>query len=690
MTLAANDGSSRARRWLLGAALVLLLALAYAPAFRGDFLWDDDLHVTANPTIVGPLGLKEIWTTARANYFPLVLTNFWLQHAAWGVNPVGYHLVTFGCHVLAALLLWRVLRQLRVAGAWLGAALWALHPVQAESVAWICELKNTQSAVFFLAAISLWLRPVNESRLGDRARYTLALGCALLAVLSKPSTVMLPVVLALGSWWERRQLTRRDAIRLAPFFALSALAAGWTIWEQKFHSGAQGEAWNQSLVERGLIAGRAVWFYLGKLAWPSPLAFIYPRWIIDAANPLAYLPPLAIVAGLVGLWRVRARPAAAAGVFAAASFVALLFPVLGFFNVFFFRYAFVADHFQYLASMAPLALAGAALAKFATRGFTVAATTLVLAATLLTAQEARGYLNRETLWRTTLAHNPRAPMPWAQLGSELERKGRPTEALACYRRALDIDPKHPEALNHVGVIYLLGGRTDDAIAEFQRAIAARPDYPEAHTNLGIALLRSGHAAEARPHFEAALRAWPEGVEAYINLGNALAELDQWPEAVARYEEAQRLQPDYPGLNARLAYACDGLGHALFAEGRVDDAIVQYRRALQLDPTLATAHNNLGAAFAQQGDVATGLVEFDEAARLDPANFNAQLNRGSALAVLGRLPEARDALERAVQLQPDSVRAHDYLARILGALGDEAGARRHADAAARLQQATPKP
>ena len=156
-----------ARPWVRGLVLAIVVVVAYLGAIRGEFLWDDDLHVTANPTIIGPLGLKEIWTTAAANYFPLVLTNFWVQHALWGLEPLGYHLVTLACHALSAVLLWRVLVQLRVRGAWLGAALWALHPVQVESVAWICELKNTQSAVFFLAAILSWLRWQEVGRVSD-------------------------------------------------------------------------------------------------------------------------------------------------------------------------------------------------------------------------------------------------------------------------------------------------------------------------------------------------------------------------------------------------------------------------------------------------------------------------------------------------------------------------------------------
>ena len=293
---------SPVRRWLPGAMLALLLVLVYQRALVGEFLWDDEMHVAANPTIVGQLGLKEIWTTAAANYFPLVLTNLWLQHALWGLQPFGYHVVTLACHALCAILLWRLLLALDVPGAWLGAALWALHPVQVESVAWISELKNTQSGVFFLLSIlcfAHWLKATESA--GGRRFYALALFCALLALLSKPSTVMLPVALALIVWWRRGALRLRDAVWLAPFFALSALASGWAIWEQKFHSGALGAEWSQTFVERLALSGKIVWFYLGKLLWPHPLTFIYARWE-TAATPLAFLPLAAMLAGLAVLW----------------------------------------------------------------------------------------------------------------------------------------------------------------------------------------------------------------------------------------------------------------------------------------------------------------------------------------------------------------------------------------------------
>ena len=190
------------RHWFMAAAIVAAIVLTYLPVWQAGFIWDDDAHVTNNPTIIGPLGLKEIWTSAKANYFPLTMTSFWVQHALWGLEPWPYHAVSVGCHALGAVLLFLVLRRLQVPGAALGAALWALHPVQVESVAWISELKNTQSGVFHFLSVWFFLRWLQERPSPSwRNEYWLALACAVLAVLSKTSTVMLPVVLGLVWWW---------------------------------------------------------------------------------------------------------------------------------------------------------------------------------------------------------------------------------------------------------------------------------------------------------------------------------------------------------------------------------------------------------------------------------------------------------------------------------------------------------
>ncbi len=655
----------------------MALVVSYWFALRGDFLWDDDLHVTANPTIIGPLGLKEIWTTARANYFPLVLTNFWVQHAVWGLNPVGYHLVTLACHALAALLLWRVLLQLRVPGAWLGAALWALHPVQVESVAWICELKNTQSAVFFLAAILCWLEwlevgrvfspPSNDEKPSEgglkprptarlaTAPYALALLCALLAILSKPSTVMLPVALGLCAWWMRGRIAWRDLWPLVPFFVLAALAAGWTIWEQKHHSGAIGPEWSQTLPERVAIAGRALWFYLGKLAWPDPLIFIYPRWEIRSDAIIAFAAPGAALAAFgVLLWRSRdgrLRPA----LFAATYFAALLFPVLGFFSVYFFRYSFVGDHFQYLASMGPLALAGAVLARLRPRALTAVATGVMVAFVALTARQTRAYANNEALWRHTLEHNPGAFMARANLGDTLMRASRYEEAIAQYRHALALRPDDAPALNDLGNLLVITGRAAEALPCFERSLALRPDVAETHSNLGNALRDLGRSAEAIAHFRRALEISPDYPAALNNLGIELALAERHAEAATHFEAALRLKPNDAKTRDNLVRALHRQGAALVSGQRWREAVVVFQRAVQLTPEAAPLQAALAVALAQADRLAEAVPVFEAALRLDARSAELHDNFGQVLGALGRRREAFDHQEEAARLRREAPR-----------------------------------
>jgi Flp pilus assembly protein TadD len=655
--------------------LLALLAAAYAPSLRGGFLWDDDLHITANPTIVGPLGLKEIWTTARANYFPLVLTSFKAQHALWGLEPLGYRVVTLACHALAALLLWRVLLRLRVPpfGAWLGAALWALHPVQVESVAWICELKNTQSAVFFLAAILCWLRWLEVGRVCDppsgatrtseggsrnrpaarfaSAPYFLALLCAALAILSKPSAVMLPVALALCTGWQRGRFAWRDLVPLAPFLALSALAAGWTIWEQKYNSGALGPEWAQTFPERLALAGRAVWFYLGKLAWPEPLIFIYPRWTLAAGLDVGHVGLVAIAATLaIFAWR-RWHAATVAALF----FGALLFPVLGFFSVYFFRYSFVGDHFQYLASMGPLALLGAGLARRPRRAVLAAGGALVAACALLTARQVPAYLSNEALWRHTLARNPGAFMAWANLGDTLRLAGRAADAMAAYRSALALRPADAPVLNDLGNLLVLDRRPAEAAPLFERALVSRPGYAEAHANFGNALRDLGRGVEATAQFRRALELEPAHGPAHNNLGIQLAETGDFAAAATHFEAALRAAPGDVKTRDNLVRALHRQAAPMLAARRWPDAIAVLQRAADLSPDFAPARATLAVALAQDGRLADSVPHFEAAVRLIPREPEVRENFGQVLGALGRRREALEHLEEGARLRRETPR-----------------------------------
>jgi tetratricopeptide (TPR) repeat protein len=560
--------------------------------WNAGFIWDDDLNLTQNPCIVGPLGFANIWTSGSADYYPLALTSLWVGHAFWGLDPLPFHLLNLAVHIASAILLWRVLLQLAVPGAWLGAALWALHPVQVESAAWVCEIKNTQSCFFYLLTIFFFLKWLDAGvdAAGQRTLrrdYLLALLCAVLAILSKTSTVMLPVVLGLCWWWREKRWRPAHLLWLMPLLAVSLAAAGWTIWEQKFHSHAAGAEWNQSWPERIAIAGNVIWFYLGKLIWPHPLIFIYPRWQINPSQPLSYLPALAALAGLFFLWWKRNGPLRPV-FFAAAYFVISLFPVLGFFDIYFFRFSFVADHFQYLASIGPLALAGAGLALaldfFERKSPRIKAPVclgLLLVMGGLTWSQCRMYHDMETLWRTTLAKNPTCPMANYNLGVLLMDAGRNTEAEAQYRHTIAVDPDYAEAHYNLGVLLMQTGRTAEAEQQYVQAFTIKPDYAEPHNNLGMLRMQAHRLPEAIEQYGLALKLNPSDAPAHVNLGNAFIQTGRLPEAQAQYEQALNINPN----DAAAHY---DLGSILLQTGHLTEATQQYEEALRIKPDFVQA------------------------------------------------------------------------------------------------------
>ena len=591
---------SRAWRWSL--LLVAITILAYAPAWNAGFIWDDDDHLTQNRCIVGPLGLKHIWTSGGAVYYPLVLTSFWLLHKFVGLNPLPYHLLNIFLHAGAAVLLWGVLRQLHVRGAWLGAALWALHPVMVQSVAWITELKNTQSCFFYLLSILFFVKADSaESQPEQRRwRFSLSLVFFAMAITSKPSTVMLPVVLALCLWWLRVKIRQRLVV-LAPFFFLSAAASVWTIWEQKFVSGALGPEWVQTWPQRLAIAGMDVWFYLGKIVWPTPLIFIYPRWKIDRVHLTTFLPMLTALGGLFFLWWKRngtLRPV----FFGVAYFVVSLFPVLGFFNVYFFRYSFVSDHFQYLASIGPFALGASGItiglgflgkAKLWLKPALSGALLLTLG--ILTWRQAETYRDIETLWRTTIARNSNCSM----------------------------------AHHNLSGVLLAKGQTDQAIAHSQKALRLRPDAPELNARLAEALCEKGEIDEAIAYCQKALKIEPNYAGAHTDLGNAFRKKGQFHDAIAEYQKAIQLDPLDAAPYNNLAWLLATCSDLSLRNG--EKAVALARQADRLsggqDPLIL---HNLATAYRQCGELPKAIETAKEAMRLAKAKGNAALAE-----VLGR-------------------------------------------------------
>jgi tetratricopeptide (TPR) repeat protein len=551
--------------WLWGLILMLAVILAYMPVWQAGFIWDDSVVLTANPCIVGPLGLKEIWTTSAADICPLTLTTFWIEHALWGLGPLPYHLVNLLLHGASAVLLWRVLRGLRVQGAWLGAALWALHPVAVESVAWITEMKNTESSLFFLLTILFFVRWLRAKELGRRSggswNYALTLLFAALAMASKSSAVILPVVLCLCAWWMEHRWNWRNLARVAPIFLMSIAASALSIWTQGLQLATVTDPqWVRTWPERPATAGSALWFYLGKLLWPHPLITIYPRWQIDAGQWVSYLPLLAVIVILSIFWFKR-ELWSRAWFFAFAYFMAALLPALGLIDNFIFSFSLVFDHLQYLASMGPLALAGAGLARFSDivipkrpllqSGLCAG---LLLFLGMASWQRTGVYESQETLWTDTLAKNPNCWVGQYNLGIVFLQKGQVDKALEDFQNAVEINPNYLEAHSNLGLALLQEGQMDEAVAHFKKASEIAPNSLTTHYNLGVALFKNGELDEAVAQYRKALEINPNSLETHYNLGLIFFKKRQLDEAITQFLEVLRLKPGFSPAQDYLARA----------------------------------------------------------------------------------------------------------------------------------------
>jgi tetratricopeptide (TPR) repeat protein len=602
-----SPGSAASRAPIAG-LLVLITVLAYLPALRNGFVWDDDHYVTDNLELRTPAGLASIWFTPTSashlyhQYYPLVHTTYWLEYQLWALDPLGYHLVNVLLHALCSVLLWRVLTALQVPGALFAALVFAVHPVQVESVAWITERKNVLSGVFQLASGLAWLRfaGLDAQRKDAEGRwhwYWAALALFAGALLSKTVACTLPVAALILLWWKRGRVRLRDAALLVPFVVLGLALGLTTVWLEQTSVGAVGAEWDLSLAERVLVAARALWFYAAKLAWPSRLTFIYPRWDIAVGVWWQWMFVAASLAALVALWLARRRvgrgPLAAALIF-----VVTLSPALGFVNVYPMRYSFVADHFQYLASASPIAL-GAAAAAWAARRSSfplqaiLAATVLVLLGTLTWRQEL-AYENSDTLWQDTLAKNPQCWLAHNNLGQSLAQRGMLQEAIGHFEQSLRFNPRYDNAHNNLGTAQIRTGHLDDGIGHLEQALLINPRYAEAHSNLGNALMLSGKPELALAHFEQALALQPDLPQLRSRLGLALAADGRWQEALGVLQQDLLARPQDP--LARRVYAA-----VLRDSGDVAGAIAACGEVLRLLPDDVPTLNDLAWMLATAAD-----------------------------------------------------------------------------------------
>ena len=601
--------------WLWGLILFLAVSLVYLPVWQAGYIWDDETVVTKNPVIVGPLGLKEIWTTSAADICPLTLTTFWFEHKLWGLAPLPYHLINVVLHGCSAILLWRVLHGLRIPGSWWSAALWALHPVQAESVVWITELKNTQSCCFYLLSILFFVRHLADTNEKSAAslswNYSLSLFFAAMAIASKSSTVILPIVLCLCAWWMRGRLGASSVVKMVPVFLLAISASLLSIWTQNlgpFGHESEPHTW----LYRIATVGDAFWFYLGKLIYPQPLVMIYPLWQIDTSQGTAFLGAAATVLAGIFLWlnRQSLRPWA----FAFAYFLVALLPVLGFFHMKFFLQSPVADRLQYLASIGPLALVGAGLSRLnPPRLQWLLGASLLFLLGILTWRQARIDGNEVTLSNDILRVNPRSFGGYNDLGLVLLREGHAEESIPYFKTASGIDPTFIPAHENLGWAFLETKRNEQAITEFRLVLVATPMNETIRAGLAQALFQNGQLKEAIAEYHEALEVRPDDSNALNVLGNIYQHQGDLPNAVVEFKKAVALRPD----SAPLHY---NLGNALTQAQHLDEAIAQYQIALKLDPAYAEAHNQLGIALGEKGNFKDAIDHFKEALRLKPDFF----------------------------------------------------------------------
>ncbi|MBC8329423.1 MAG: tetratricopeptide repeat protein [Planctomycetes bacterium] len=605
--------------WLQGVLLVVLALAAFSSALPNRWIWDDNDYVTENPVLTEDGGLERMWTepSSLPQYYPLVHTTFWIERRLWGdddaggPNPFGYHLDNVLLHGLGAVLLWRLLLRLGLPGAWMLAALWMVHPVNVESVAWVTERKNVLSLLLALGSILLSLRWAEK-------RSPLVLGAAVLlfagALASKTVVASAPAVTLLLLWWKRHPLNLRVVAPLAVMLVLGGFAGWLTAVAEVEHVGAEGQAWDHTMVERCLISGRILWSYLGTLVWPAKLIFIYPQWDIDVADAAQWLYPAAAVA-LVGLLFAMRRRWGRGPLVAALIFGGVLFPALGFLNVFPHQFSFVADHFQYHAAIAMVVLlarvvfytaAGRPRAELTRYG----APALLVVFGALSFLQGRIYADEPTLWKDTVARNPGASIGYNNLGRMAYE-----ESALLRRQAVqpDVTPEQRQRMLDRSKELL-----DESIELLERSVETGPMHPQALNNLSQVLL--GHRLDELPPaqqaalmarieemLKQALELAPEYVKPFVNLGDLYRRQNRLQEAIRNYERANELNSRNmrrlagPQADGRVPQVCINLGVLQLFAGRPEDAIANLAHAAKNSQTAIPAAINLVWVYSTHPD-----------------------------------------------------------------------------------------
>ncbi len=610
-----------------GLLIFCAVVVVFWPVYSAGFIWDDNVMLTETPLMHGPF--HALWTGASGvDYFPVTYSSLWIEWRLWGLNAAGYHVTNVLLHAVSCVVLWRVFVRLKIPGAWLAALLFAVHPVNVESVAWIAERKNVLAMLFY--AVTAWAL-IRFVQGGERRWYFISLAAFLLSLLAKPAAVAWPCVAFGIVWWMTRFKsedqsagsrssavpTPKIIVWVAPFLLMAVVLALVTVWFQN-HFAIKGDVvYERDFSSRVATAGLAIWFYLGKALVPWPLSFIYPMWKMTPLSLVYFLPLIGLVVTFVVGWVFRKRwgtPVLLGLIY----FVLLLAPILGIFKISFQRYSYVADHWQYFALPAITVVVALTIRRLPY--FRFVGVMLVMLFGWLTILQARIYHDSETIWTDTLRKNPDS---WVALGG-------------------------------LGLKRMRAGRLEEGIVLCERSLEIYPHQGESHANLGLALLKLGRVDEGIQHLRNAIQIEPDYVPTYCNLADALKAQGKFDEAIALYKEAIRLGPTVP-----LSY--NALGSLYAEQRRKDEALELFRKAVALWPNYMNALSNLGAMLTSQGKPKEGLPYLKKAVALDPNYAGARANLGNALLDLKQFTEAREQFEVALRIDPELVPAKYGLA-----------------------------
>ena len=547
--------------------LLAVTALAYLPVLNAGFIWNDD-DLTEILALIDRGGLSAVWFSSEAfNYWPMTWTSYWIEHQVFGTDPASglpyptsYHVVNVLLHAAASLLLWRVLARLEIPAAWLVAAVFAVHPVNVESVAWITQRKNVLAMVFYLVALCQFLEFEQTSR---PTRYLAALGAFLLAMLSKGAVVAMPLLLLLLAWWRRGRVTRSDLVRSLPFLAVAVVMSAAEIWFQQVKAIGGETIRDAGIAERVMATGPIAWFYLQKALLPLELAFVYPLWQFDPSNALQWLPLFAGL-GVLGVLAWATRAGLPRGPLAAVLYTLLsLGPVLGLVDIYFFRYSLVADHYLYVAMPGIIALIIGGAAQLARIRHVDQLTLRVVSIGLLTVlvgltwQRVGIYQSPQRLWHDTLARNPGCWLAHNQLANLVKSSQKVDDARGHYLSALELIERQ---FGH--------GHVETA---------------RVHNNLGMLLGQASRGAaspdlmpQAITHLETACRIDPDRGEYVESLAGVLQEQGRLDRAIGRLREFVRRHP-----HDRSAWTV--LANCLEDAGRRAEADAARRRGRTGDP-----------------------------------------------------------------------------------------------------------